>query len=101
LELDTSGFVAGINESAFTNPRELGKVLAGSEQCQECVVKQVFRYAAGRHETLPDRRVIRKAYEDFKSSGFQFQELLVSLSRWMIYPPAVEKVGTNGASGTH
>jgi hypothetical protein len=101
LELDTSGFVAGIKESAFTNPRELGKVLAASEQCQECVVKQVFRYAAGRHETLPDRRVIRKAYEDFSKSGFQFQELLVSLSRWMVYPPAVEKVGTNGASGTH
>lgn len=87
LDLDTSGHVAGIKESAFSTPRQLGKILAASPQCQECVVKQLFRFAAGRHETISDRIAIRKAYEDFQRSGFLFQELLVSLSRWMIYPP--------------
>jgi hypothetical protein len=96
LDLDTHGEVAGIQSSTFSSPRELGKILAGSAQCQECVVKQLFRYAAGRHETGLDRLVIRKAYEDFQRSGFLFQELIVSLSRWMIFPPG----GPNG-SGNH
>jgi hypothetical protein len=96
LDLDTHGEVAGIQSSTFSSPRELGKILAGSAQCQECVVKQLFRYAAGRHENGLDRLVIRKAYEDFQRSGFLFQELIVSLSRWMIFPPG----GPNG-SGNH
>ena len=101
LDVDTTGHVAGIPDSAFSNPRELGTILAASAQCQECVVKQVFRYAAGRHETPADRLVIRKAFEEFRSSGFQFQELLASLSRWMIFPPGFEKVSKHGSSGTH
>jgi len=72
LDLDTSGQVAGIPDSAFASPRDLGRILAGSAQCQECVVKQVFRWAAGRHETAADRLVIRKAYEQFRASGFRF-----------------------------
>ena len=50
-------------------------------------MKQLFRYAAGRHETAADRVAIRKAFEDFRRSGFLFQDLLVSLSRWVIFPP--------------
>ena len=41
-------------------------------QCQECVVKQVFRYMAGRLDTPADRPVIRQALDDFpklRSSG--------------------------------
>lgn len=87
LDLNTEGFVAGIPNSAFSSPSELGKILAASTQCQECVVKQLFRYAAGRHETAADRVVIRKSYDDFRESGFLFQDLIVSLSRWMIFPP--------------
>jgi hypothetical protein len=101
LDLDTTGHVTGIPDSAFSNPRELGTILAASAQCQECVVKQVFRYAAGRHETAADRLVIRKAFEEFRGSGFQFQDLLASLSRWMIFPPNFEKVSKHGSSGTH
>lgn len=95
LALDTTGSVAGLKDSAFSSPRELGKILASSTQCQECVVKQVFRYAAGRHENAADRVVIRKAFEDFRRSGFLFQDLLVALSRWMIFPP-----GGNDGIGT-
>ncbi len=89
LDLDTSGNVAGIPDSAFRSPRDLGKVLAASAQCQECVVKQVFRWAAGRHETAADRVVIRRVYEDFRASGFRFPELLVSMAR--------ELAGSNGS----
>jgi hypothetical protein len=86
LELNTTGNLAGIPDSAFSNPRELGKILAGTEQCQECVVKQLFRYASGRHENTADRVVIRKAFEDFRKSGFLFDELIVALSRRMLFP---------------
>jgi hypothetical protein len=87
LELDSSGFIAGIPNSQFSSPRELGIVLAQSKQCQECVVKQLFRYAAGRRETPNDRRIIDQAYNRFKESHFRFQELMVALVESMVFPP--------------
>jgi len=79
LDLDTSGQVAGIPNSAFTTPKELGAVLAASPQCQECVVKQYFRYVSGRTETPADRPLLRTVLEDFRKSGFQFQEMIISM----------------------
>jgi hypothetical protein len=86
LDLDTSGWVAGIADSKFSSPRELGAILARTPQCQECIVKQVFRYVAGRLETDADRALIRKVYQDFRNSGFRFQELLVSLTAAREFP---------------
>ena len=79
LDLDLSGHVAGIPDSQFTNSRQLGELLARSELCQECVVKQMFRYMAGRHETRADEPLIHRTFEEFRDSGFRFRELLVSL----------------------
>ena len=79
LALDTTGFVAGIPDSKFSSPRELGAVLARSPQCQECMVKQYFRYTAGRMETPADRPLIRQVFDDFKKSQFRFRELMISL----------------------
>jgi hypothetical protein len=79
LELDTTGFVAGIADSNFTSPRELGKLLARTPQCQECVVKQYFRYVSGRPETAADRPLIRHVAESFRSSQFKFQQMIISL----------------------
>lgn len=62
-------------------------ILASTTQCQQCVVKMLFRYMAGRHEALADRVVLDRAFEDFKKSGFDFQELMVSLARWGSAPP--------------
>ncbi len=81
LEMDTAGYVAGIPESKFTSPRELGAVLALSPQCQECLVKQYFRFTAGRMETAADRKLIRQTLDDFKKSQFRFKELIISLVR--------------------
>lgn len=81
LPLDTTGHVAGIPDSKFSSPRELGAVLARSSQCQECLVKQYFRYTVGRMETSADRPLIRQVFEDFKKSQFQFKELMISLVR--------------------
>ena len=43
------------------------------------MVKQVFRYMSGRHETRADEPLIHRAFEEFRDSGFRFKELLVSL----------------------
>jgi Protein of unknown function (DUF1592)/Protein of unknown function (DUF1588)/Protein of unknown function (DUF1587)/Protein of unknown function (DUF1595)/Protein of unknown function (DUF1585) len=79
MDLNTAGVVAGIPDSQFSSPAELGAILAKSAQCQECVVKEYFRYTAGRLETLADRPIIRKVLEDFQKSQFHFKELMVSL----------------------
>src|SRR5205085_6008356 len=84
LELNSEGSIAGIPNSQFSSPRELGAVLAGSGQCQECVVKQLFRYATGRRETPADRAVIQRSFADFQQSQFRLKELLVSLVKWSI-----------------
>jgi Protein of unknown function (DUF1592)/Protein of unknown function (DUF1588)/Protein of unknown function (DUF1587)/Protein of unknown function (DUF1595)/Protein of unknown function (DUF1585) len=81
LDLDTRGQVAGIPNASFSSPKELGAVLAASPQCQECIVKQYFRYVAGRTETPGDRPLLRRVFEDFRASGFQFREMIISMMR--------------------
>lgn len=79
LDLDTSGFVAGIADSAFASPRELGNLLARTPQCQECVVKQYFRYVSGRPEASADRPLIKRVTDEFRASQFKFQQMIISL----------------------
>ncbi len=81
LIIDTKGWVAGIPDSNFSSPRELGMILAKTPLCQECMVKQYFRYVSGRAETPADMPLIRKVLEDFRQSNFHFQELMISLVR--------------------
>jgi hypothetical protein len=59
---------------------QLGAVLAKSTLCQECVVKQYFRYQAGRSDTPADRPLLNAVTENFRSSGFHFKELILSLA---------------------
>jgi hypothetical protein len=81
LDLDTNGSVAGIAGSEFNNPRQLGEILAKTPQCQECLVKQVFRYMAGRQDTPADRQLLKQATEAFRKSEYRFKELMVALVR--------------------
>jgi hypothetical protein len=50
------------------------------------VVKQYFRYVAGRTETPADRPLIRRVLEDFRGSGFRFQEMIISMMRTREFP---------------
>lgn len=79
LALNTKAHIQGIEDSEFTNPRELGQVIAGSAAGQRAVVKQLFRYAFGRREADDDAPYIDSMLEQFRSSGFRFQELLIAL----------------------
>lgn len=79
LDVDTSGSIQGMEGSEFSTPRELGRLLAGSKTCQKAIVKQLFRYAFGRQETVNDQPVIDALLVRFRDSGFRFRELIVAL----------------------
>jgi hypothetical protein len=79
LDLDTTGFIQGIENSEFKTPKELGRILADSPACQKCIVKQLFRYAMGRQETPDDQPVLDSLLAKFRDSGFRFRELVVAL----------------------
>ena len=80
LELDTAGKVSGLPNSDFRAPRELGLILASSAECQQCIVKQLFRYAYGRRETDADAPLLLKATEVFQGSQFRLKDLIMFLA---------------------
>jgi hypothetical protein len=79
LDLDTSAYIQGMDDSSFSTPKELGRILAESSACQKCIVKQVFRYALGREEAEADQRRIEDLVAKFQESGYRFKELVVAL----------------------
>jgi hypothetical protein len=92
LPLNTQAYVAGIPNSDFSSPQQLGAVLAKSSQCQECIVKQYFRYLSGRTDTVADRPLINRVTEDFRSSGFHFKELILSLVLLREFPQEIQRL---------
>lgn len=92
LDVDTTGTITGLENARFTNPREIGELLARTPECQQCVVKQVFRYMAGRLETPADWPVLNRAFDDFRSTQFRFQEMLVSLAKAREFGPASKDI---------
>jgi hypothetical protein len=82
LDINTAGsMIAGLPKSEFNSPKELGSVLAASPTCQECVVKQLFRYAYGRRETAEDKPVLEQTFRAFRDSQFRLKEAIVALCR--------------------
>jgi hypothetical protein len=49
--------------------------------CQQCMVRQIFRYAYGRMETSADDATIGQLFASFRDSGFHFKDLLIGLIR--------------------
>jgi hypothetical protein len=81
LDIDATARVAGLPNPDFTSVRQLGELLAKTPQCQECIVKQVFRYMAGRMHTPADRPAVARALEAFKKSDFSWKSIVVSLTK--------------------
>jgi hypothetical protein len=80
LDFNTTGNIAGLPDAQFTSPQDMGQILAKSPVCQECMVKQYFRYASGRLEGPADRPVINEALKRFQTSQFRFKELIVAVT---------------------
>jgi len=74
-----TGEIAGIANGAFAEPKQIGRLLADSRVCQECIVKQFFRFTVGRMENQADRPLIDTVTADFRGSRFKFKELMISL----------------------
>ncbi len=85
LDVDSSGFIQGMEHSEFSTPRELGRLLAASPSCQKAIVKQLFRYAFGRQETVNDQPVLDALLARFRDSGFRFRELIVALTTSQLF----------------
>jgi hypothetical protein len=83
VDVDTSGGLTGVKGATFQSPVELGAILAANAECQECIVKQLFRYAWGRRENAADAPVIRRATEVFRESGFRLKEVIMFLAKAM------------------
>jgi hypothetical protein len=98
LDMDTKGWVAGLPQSEFSSPKQLGAILARSPQCQECMAKQYFRYVAGRSETPADYPAIRQAVEDFRASNYNFKELMVAIIRNREFP---DREGATHVASNH
>jgi len=81
LDIDSSGTIRGIAHSDFSSPKEIGQRLAEEPVCQNCVVKQLFRYAFGRPETPADDATLENAERVFRDSQFRFKELMIALVR--------------------
>lgn len=79
LDLDTSAYIQGVENSSFSTPKELGRLLAENPACQKSIVKQLFRYALGREETAADQPAIEDLVAKFRASGYRFKELVVAL----------------------
>ena len=64
LDVDPSGYIQGIEDSAFSTPRELGRLLAESKTCQKChreaVVPVCVRSAGDRERPARHRRAARE-----------------------------------------
>lgn len=80
LPLETQGYVAGLPDSRFETPAELGAILARSPVCQDCIVRQLFRYTLGRMETPADRALLHRLSARFRDSQFRFKELMLALA---------------------
>jgi hypothetical protein len=100
LDIDATGSIAGIANSSFTGTKQLGRILAESRTCQECVVKQLFRYAFGRLETPADDATIEHSYGAFRDSGFRFQHLLQALIQSPQFLDGVKGVEGNAKVAT-
>jgi hypothetical protein len=81
IDLLAKGTIQGLPDSDFSSPRELGRILAESGDCQECIVRQLFRYAFGRKEGTADKDAIEAGLQSFRRSDFRFRELMISLIR--------------------
>jgi Protein of unknown function (DUF1592)/Protein of unknown function (DUF1588)/Protein of unknown function (DUF1587)/Protein of unknown function (DUF1595)/Protein of unknown function (DUF1585) len=81
LDIEAQGEIAGLPHSQFSDPKQLGTILAESPVCQKCIVRQMFRYAYGRLETAADEETIDALFASFRDSGFRFKDLLIALVR--------------------
>jgi len=91
LPIDAGGMISGLPNGNFSSPYGLGRILARSPECQDCVVKQLFRYAYGRRETEADKQLLQKAAGVFRASEFRLRKVLAFFAASLAYDNSMRK----------
>jgi hypothetical protein len=76
--IDASG---ELNGAAFTDARELMRVLRERDEVIACVVRQLYRFATGHVETGGEQVVIEALDASFASSGYDLAALLATIAQ--------------------
>jgi hypothetical protein len=81
LAIDATGQILGTSDlnGAFAGAVELAGKLAHSEEVQECVSRQWFRFAMGRLEAAGDECSLEVASTAFQRSDFNVKDLLLAV----------------------
>jgi hypothetical protein len=76
LAVDTRGVLDG---ESFTDARELAGILRARTDVSGCVSRLAYRYATGHLESREERRVLDALANEFASSNFSFQDLVLAI----------------------
>ncbi len=79
--LSGEGEVVDIEGGAFRGPIELGARLAEAEETEVCVMRHLFRFAAGRSEEPSDSCAVEDLATAFAETGGNLRGALVALVR--------------------
>jgi hypothetical protein len=74
--IDVSGDLDG---TPYAGPRELGQLLAKSDDTGRCMVSNLYRYATGRGDVDSDQSVEADLFSKFRASGYQFRDLILDM----------------------
>lgn len=82
LPVDPRGEVLGTRDmdGPVQDAIEMIDRLASSDEVEDCAVKQTFRFAQGRRETVADTCVVDSLKEQFEEKNQNLTELLVSMT---------------------
>jgi hypothetical protein len=80
--VDASGTMTASDvDGTFTGAVELAGKLAKSQEMNDCVATEWFRYAFGRGETADDACTMAGLKQSFVAAGFNIQELLAAIAQ--------------------
>ncbi|MEO8184631.1 MAG: DUF1585 domain-containing protein, partial [Deltaproteobacteria bacterium] len=74
--IDTTGDLDGV---PFDGPIGLGELLSTSDRASACLVRNLYRYAAGRSESASEEPMIKALVERFRTNGLDMQGLMLDL----------------------
>jgi hypothetical protein len=80
--VDASGTLSASDvDGTFSGAVDLAGKLAKSQEMNDCVATEWFRYAFGRGETADDACTMAGLKQSFASAGFNIQELLAAIAQ--------------------
>src|SRR4051812_6597469 len=72
------GVLDGVGE--FNGPAQLGELLISTGDLESCLVKQLYRFAMGRRETVQDKASLERFTTLFKDGHRGFDRLLLEVA---------------------